>query len=172
MSGTRGDGDARRRGASPALALLLLAACGSAAAPLAQASLSAGLRESRPEPRADECWAEDTLPAVIETVTDQVAEGAAPGAVQAYRTRTRQRIVEERRTVWIRTPCPWDLTPERIATLQRALKARGVYDGPVTARLDRATAQAVRRYQSGKGLESDVLSRAAAERLGVLPPAR
>ncbi|MGA0541515.1 peptidoglycan-binding domain-containing protein [Neotabrizicola sp. VNH66] len=121
------------------------------------------------------CWQADIRPAVIETVTEQVMvspEVRGPdGSVTrpaTYATETRQRIVEDRGTVWFRTPCAAEMTPEFIATLQRALKARGLYLLPLTGSMDAPTRDALRRYQRARGLDSDHLSLAAARDLGII----
>jgi peptidoglycan hydrolase-like protein with peptidoglycan-binding domain len=58
------------------------------------------------------------------------------------------------------------------ATLQRALAARGYYDGPVTGVIDAETTRAIRAYQAPLGIDSATLSLAAARRLGLAPIAR
>lgn len=124
--------------------------------------------------RADACYAQDVTPAVIETVTEQVLvqppEIAADGSVRApaiYRTDTRQRIVEERREIWFETPCAAQDDPVFIATVQRALDARGLYHGAITGEMDRRTRAAIREFQRPQGLDSGVLSLAAARLLGL-----
>jgi hypothetical protein len=120
------------------------------------------------------CWQADIRPAVIETVTEQVLvrpelraeDGSVTPAV--YATETHQRMVEDRGTVWFRAPCPAEMTPEFVATLQRALKARGLYLLPLTGVLDAPTRTAIRRYQTARGLDSDHLSLAAARDLGLV----
>lgn len=123
---------------------------------------------------ADACWGQEATPAVIETVTEQIllqpAQVRTDGTVEVpavYKTETQQRIVQERRELWFRTPCPDQLSYEFVATLQRALLARGLYRGPVHGLMDRATRQAVRRYQAPLGLDSGILSLAAARKLGL-----
>lgn len=120
------------------------------------------------------CWQGDIIPAVIETVSEQVLETpeqrATDGTVLApatYRTETRQRIAQEREVVWFRTPCDAELTVEFVASLQRALKARGYHQGPTTGTLDAETSEAVRRYQAERGLDSARLSLGAARQLGL-----
>ncbi len=127
---------------------------------------------------AGACWEAGVTPAVIETVTGQVQ--ARPGRrgpdgtllPAASRSETRPRIVSERREVWFETLCPGELTPERVAVLQRALKARGLWQGPPTGIADAATATAVRAWQRPRGLDSGVPARAMAEALGVVPARR
>jgi hypothetical protein len=100
------------------------------------------------------CWDRDVLPTVIETVTEQVLVQpetfAADGTIRTaavFRTETSQRIVQERGQVWFRAPCLADLDVDFVATLQRALKARGIYMLPVNGIYDAATAGAVRRIK-------------------------
>jgi Putative peptidoglycan binding domain len=121
------------------------------------------------------CVARDLTPALIQTVTENVlvspAKIAPDGSTSreaVFEKRTRQKIVQERRMAEFAALCPTELTPEFVASLQRALKARGYYTGPVTGNLDDTTAKAVRRYQAQSGLNSTILSAAAARRLGLL----
>lgn len=121
------------------------------------------------------CWADDVTPAIIETVTEQVLvspelrgpEGAVIAAA-VFQTAVSQRIIQDRKAVWFRTPCPEVLTLEFVATLQRALKARGYYRGELTGQLDLKTQHAVRQYQEPLGLDSERLSLAAARSLGIV----
>jgi hypothetical protein len=121
------------------------------------------------------CWGKQVSPAVVETVTEQVqttpAVTAPDGRVltpAGYATETRQAIVEERRVRWIETPCPETQPPDFIASLQRALWARGLHSGPVTGRMDAGTRKAVRRYQAARGLDSDILALDSARALGLV----
>ena len=79
-----------------------------------------------------------------------------------------QRILRDRQTVHIRTPCPEDVTPDFVASVQRALKARGYYLDPVTGAMDAPTLDAIRRFQEPLGLDSPVLSLAGAKTLGLV----
>lgn len=159
--------------------VLILAACapGQVEAP-AQAQLSAELVRLKgagpPPAKEGECWASSVTPAVIETVTEQVLVTEAvlddAGRVltpATFETKTQQRMVNDREEVWFRAPCPDAMTVNFIATLQRALKARGLYTLPVTGVLDEATALAVRQFQAGLGLDSPTLSLGAARALGI-----
>lgn len=127
-----------------------------------------------PKGPKDACWQADIRPAVIETVTEQVLitpEGTAADGTPipaVYGSETRQRIVEDRATVWFRAPCAAEMTVDFIATVQRALKARGLYLLPLTGVLDAPTRDAIRRYQRPRGLDSDHLSLAAARDLGII----
>lgn len=128
-----------------------------------------------PNARPGACWGKHTRPAVIETATTQQlltpARHDAEGRLIApaeYETVTTSKVVVERQELWFETPCPETFTPEFVATLQRALKARQLFWGPVTGQMDARTRAAVRRYQSAEGLDSPILSLAAARRLGLV----
>jgi hypothetical protein len=161
-------------------ALLLVAGCaGPAVAPPEQALLSAELvnlpEGSQPKPEPGVCWAKDTTPAVIETVTEQVLvtpeRRDANGNITtqaSYQTKTHQRMVQDHAEVWFRTLCPEEFTTGFVASLQRALKARGLYLAPVTGSMDATTNEAIRRFQSELGLDSPTLSRTAAKELGLV----
>ncbi|WP_226779181.1 peptidoglycan-binding domain-containing protein [Oceaniglobus trochenteri] len=134
--------------------------------------LSASDRPVGSDPNA--CYSQDVTPALIETVTEQVVEQppelSKDGTLRrpaTYRTVTEARIVKDRSDIWFQTPCPDELTPQFIASLQRALAARGLFAGRVSGVMDAETRQAVRRYQKAEGLHSGVISTAAAKRLGL-----
>ncbi|WP_417259265.1 peptidoglycan-binding domain-containing protein [Celeribacter sp.] len=123
----------------------------------------------------DSCYARTVTPAIIETVTEQVLvqppQIGSDGSVTypaVYRTETRQNIVRERKELWFETLCDEELTAEFIASVQRALAAREFYIGPTTGHMDRATRAAIRAYQKDQGVDSDVLSLAAARKLGLI----
>ncbi|MEM6372364.1 MAG: peptidoglycan-binding domain-containing protein [Pseudomonadota bacterium] len=125
------------------------------------------------------CWGKTTSPAVVETVTRKVllqpAQISSDGRVQAppiYKDETRQEVITPRRDTWYEVPCAADLTPDFIASLQRALQARGYHRGPVTGQMDTATKAAIQRYQRDEGLNSKTLSVAAARKLGLIAVAR
>lgn len=163
------------------LALLaMLAACQPTADISApeKADLSKGVirnKAAAPKGKAGECWATDTTPAVIETVSEQVeatpAKTDANGKVvtpATYATETHQRILRDRQAIHFRTPCPSEMTADFIASVQRALKARGFYLNRVTGDMDRATRDAIRRFQEPLGLNSSILSLAGAKTLGLV----
>ncbi|MGP9790421.1 peptidoglycan-binding domain-containing protein [Roseinatronobacter sp. NSM] len=68
-----------------------------------------------------------------------------------------------------RVPCPEQMTTEFIATLQRALHARGQYDGPITGQADSQTRAAVQRFQKSNGFDSPILTLETAQNFGLLP---
>ncbi|MCG6903130.1 MAG: peptidoglycan-binding protein [Rhodobacter sp.] len=132
---------------------------------------------AKPPPGSDPnaCYGHDATPAVVETVTRQIllqpAQVSTDGSVTypaVYKTETRQAIVRERKELWFETPCAHELTPEFLSTLQRALKARGFYAGPINGELTPRTRRAVRAFQKPQGLDSSILSKAAARQLGLV----
>jgi hypothetical protein len=146
-------------------------------APVTAPAFDAALVATEPKPTPGQCWHRMGRPALFETVTEQVLVTPevrdATGAVVTpamFRTETRQSELRARQQVWFRIPCRSEVDSESVfvASLQRALKARGLYGGAVTGDMDDATDSAVLRYQSANGLESGVLSLAAAQALGLV----
>ncbi len=128
-----------------------------------------------PKSAEGDCWAADTTPAVIETVTEQLIvteeQRDATGRVTTparFQTKTHQRMVQEREEVWFRAPCPNVVTVNFVASLQRALKARGLFLQPVTGEMNAETRDAIRRFQAARGLDSPTLSLTAAKELGLI----
>lgn len=166
------------------LMLVVLCACQTAGVPKPPRSSDLAreiVRLDKPGPPTrpeGACWESDVTPAVIETVTEQIvvtpetrAEDGSLLTPASYRTDTRTRILRDREEVWFRAPCPADYTVDFVASVQRALKARGYYMLDLTGQMDAATRDAVRRYQAERGLDSARLSLAAARELGLLPTA-
>lgn len=164
-----------------ALPFLWLAACDPANIPspdlgaLTEPDVVRTNAAAPPGAKPGTCWGRVISPATIETVTEQVliqpAEVLDDGTVislAVYRSETQQRIVQERRETWFETPCDAFWTDEFTATLQRALKVRGMYNGAITGALDKRTRAAIRRYQAPQGLDSSILSLAAARKLGLI----
>lgn len=106
------------------------------------------------------CWATDRMPAQTETrfVAVEGQTGLQP----------REEVLRPAEERLFAVPCPEQMSADLIASLQRALAARGLYAGPVTGALDPATAAAVRRYQAPQGLDSGLLSLEAAQQLGLV----
>ena len=111
---------------------------------------------------------------MFETVTEQTQVSSevrdADGVVLSpayYKSVAKLRMVHDRDNIWFKAPCPEVMTVDFIATLQRALKARGYYALPLTGTMDAPTTEAVRRYQADHGLDSPLLSLAAAQQLGL-----
>ena len=155
-------------------ALFLLAGCTSLGLS-GITDVSAVLDERPPDAEPGVCYGKLVEPALIETVTRQVITRAAvyddSGRLitpAAYRTETEQRILRERRDVWFEAPCPDQGVGDFTASLQRALKVRGLIKGPVTGKMDLRTRRAIRRYQKPFGLDSPVLSLNSARKLGLV----
>ncbi|MBR9652849.1 peptidoglycan-binding domain-containing protein [Thalassovita aquimarina] len=166
------------------LTLGLAGACGllaGCAAPLPVPGLASEPQVTRqidsapPGAEPGTCWGKHAVPAIYETVTQQVmlqpAEILADGTVvrpAIYKTETHQAVVRERKETWFEVPCDAVLTPDFIASLQRALKVRGLYRGTPNGAMDGRTRAAIRRYQKPQGLDSGILSIAAARKLGLI----
>ena len=128
-----------------------------------------------PDAQPDACYGKDVTPGVIEHVTERVqvaeAEIGPDGNVLVpprYEERTTQKLVTGREPIYFETPCPPRWTPDFIASIQRALKTRGIYTGAVTGTLDAGTRAAIRSYQVGRGLNSAILSTESARELGLV----
>lgn len=122
------------------------------------------------------CYAQDRTPTEFETVTGHVLVNPevrdASGAVLSpaiYRANRHQKITGGGAEVMIETPCRAQITPEFIASLQRALAVRSFYTGPVSGQFDSSTRLALRSYQRQyHGLDSAILSITAARTLGLV----
>lgn len=125
---------------------------------------------------ASGCFTTDRIPATYEDVTetrviappqrDAAGRVIEPGQMVRETNRVQTRPAEDR---VFAIPCPEDLQPGFVASLQRALAARGLYEGPITGEFDAATGRAVRAWQAPQGLDSAVLSLTAAQQLGLVP---
>ena len=161
-----------------ALALLSLSACGSAGPDpgiFGEPEVTRLSQTAPPGAAAGSCWGKNVTPAIIETVTHQVllqpTQVLADGSVihpAIYKTETLQDIIRERRETWFLVPCAAAMTPDFIASVQRALAARGMYNGSISGEMNAGTRAAVRRFQKPEGLDSGILSLAAARKLGLV----
>lgn len=121
------------------------------------------------------CYGHRSTPAVIETVTEQVMiqppQLSSDGRLlepAVFVSDSQQRIVQERRELWFQIPCEIQVRdPDFVASLQRALAVRGLYAGPINGEMTRRTERAVRDFQAPQGLDSPILSLAAARQLGL-----
>lgn len=163
------------RYASTALAAVALVAACAPPQTLSESGTILGNGLAPPGAAAGTCWGKIPTPAVIETITEQVL--VTPGKTNSdgtiatlpvFRAEQRQQIVTPRTDRWFEIPCPPLFTVEFVSTLQRALQARGQYDGPVNGNLDAATRRAVLAVQTRAGLPSDVLSIDTARELGIV----
>lgn len=163
-----------------ALSLLVVAAlsaCDATTAqnPRAEPGVFAPTRDGPEGAPEGTCWGKTVSPAVVERVSQRVEVTPAKvnpdgtiAELPVYETQDRQVIVTPRKENWFETPCADVLTPEFIATLQRALAARGIYSGAVTQTIDPATQAAVQRFQRTQGLDSPVLALSTARTLGLI----
>lgn len=130
--------------------------------------------EAPPEDVPGACYAEIAAPQVTRTVTEEVetvpAVRDADGTIlqpPVFANREREEVVPDGPSTWFQTPC--GLAEDRVLTrsVQRALAARALYDGPVSGEMDSATRAAIAAYQAPRGLDSEVLSTDAARFLGL-----
>lgn len=160
-------------------AVLFAAGCGSIGVPdVAQLIEPEPVRTTGTLPPGSDpnaCFGQDATPAEIETVTEQIMLQPPSVSVDGkvlypavYKTEVQQQITKERRELWFETPCTAELSPDFIASLQRALKVRGVYRGPITGEMSARTRHAIRAFQRPQGLDSAILSKAAARQLGLV----
>lgn len=121
------------------------------------------------------CWGHIPGPQITEIVSDIIV--ATPAVIDEfgretspaiYRKVTRPKTFNEGDGRWFTRTCDAAMTPEFIMTLQRALKVRGYYRGPVTGEMDHRTRRAIQAYQTPKGLDSAILSQSAAQQLGLI----
>ncbi len=128
-----------------------------------------------PDARPGACYGKDVTPAVIEQVTERVLVSPPEIGPQGnilkpaeYEEHATQELVTGREPIFFETPCPPRWTPEFIASIQRALNTRGIYNGPVSGDLDPTTRAAIREFQIARGLNSAILSTDSARALGLV----
>ncbi|MFQ3183348.1 MAG: hypothetical protein ACI901_000441 [Octadecabacter sp.] len=132
------------------------------------------------DPSQSTCFDSSTTPAIIETVTEQVMLQSASMLSDdivtpptAFRTVTRQQIMRERRKVEFEIPCKAIMTPQLIASVQRALIARGYYNGPINGIIDSRTKDAIERFQTAQGyVQTSMLTLQTARILGLVAQPR
>lgn len=108
------------------------------------------------------------VPAVYKTVTKRVLETPAmtrtvPVAA-VYRDEGSTEIITPAKREWVSVLCDVNATPDLVMSLQRALEARDLYDGPIDGIIGPQTRRAIKTFQGGK---SDVLSLESARSLGL-----
>ena len=82
-------------------------------------------------------------------------------------------ILRERREVEFETPCANVMTPQLIASVQRALIARGYYRGSITGVIDARTAAAIERFQTDEDdVHTNVMTLRTARTLGLVAQPR
>jgi hypothetical protein len=116
-------------------------------------------------PKGVGCVANIAGPAVTEIISETILVEPAqigPDGVETrpaiYRKITRPQTINEGSGTWFMRVCDVELTPDVIATLQRALSARGAYRGFATGQMDARTMRAIQSYQAARGLDSAQVS--------------
>ena len=157
------------------LCVIALVGCATAPPPPPESPVAAPSVANLESTFDGRCFAQTAPQVVTKIVTEQVMvipETVSPdGSITSppvFRNQTRP--VSETLNPGIRfeTLCESELTFDRVATLQRALKARLAYDGPITGIYDAATGQAVQAFQKGDGFDSPQLARSVGQRLGIV----
>ncbi|MEM9584252.1 MAG: peptidoglycan-binding domain-containing protein [Pseudomonadota bacterium] len=128
-----------------------------------------------PSSEPGQCWAHEAAPefATIVTRTIMVEEAIYDAEGQEispaiYRKVRAPKMVNDGNGRWFERVCDAQLTPDFIATLQRALAVRGYLKGDVSAMMDGPTLRAIRKFQREQGLNSDAVSLVAAQQLGLV----
>ena len=122
----------------------------------------------------DKCYFEKITPAEISTqVKTRLVQpekrntaGQLVSPAQYETTRTLN-ITKARSITKIDAVYPEDLTPEFIASLQRAFKARGLFSSTITGSMDTSTRRAILNFQTVRGVKSATVMKATAQELGL-----
>jgi peptidoglycan hydrolase-like protein with peptidoglycan-binding domain len=85
-----------------------------------------------------------------------------------YETTRTQTITKTRSVTKIDAVCPEDMTPEFIASLQRAFQARGLFSSTITGSIDTSTRRAILNFQTVRGVASATVMNATAQELGLV----
>ena len=88
----------------------------------------------------------------------------SPAQYETTRTLT---ITKARSITKIDAVYPEDLTPEFIASLQRAFKARGLFSSTITGLMVTSTRRAILNFQTVRGVKSATVMKATAQELGL-----
>ncbi len=111
------------------------------------------------------------IPAVYKNIT--VTKLVQPAQVkritipEAYSTVTKRQMVSPSKVVWKKVVCQSNMGTSTIASVQKALKAKGLYHGPIDGIYGTLTKQAVRAYQKQNGLAVGGLTHEVMKSLGV-----
>lgn len=166
---------------APVLALLgiPLAACAPPQGPdvtrLIEPSVVTASEITPPPADPHRCWGHEPAPEIT-TITQQTVqvEEARRDADGRELTPAIYREVDVPQTApggdgrWFERVCDAQITEGFVQSLQRALAVRGLYAGEITGLMDGETRAAIRAYQSAQGLDSDLLSVAAGQQLGLV----
>lgn len=167
--------------APPLLALLSLplVACAPPQGPdvtrLIEPSVITATDITPPPSDPDICWGHeppgDITTIKTQTVLAEEAQSDADGVEitpAIYREVTAPETTPDGDGRWFTRVCDAQITQAFVGSLQRALAVRGLYEGDVTGLMDAQTRTAIRTYQAAQGLNSDLLSVAAGEQLGLV----
>ncbi len=160
-----------------ALALGALAACAPIERP-APASPTAEpiIQQEQIETQSDgRCYAFDPGPDRFTTVTQQVMivpevrdDAGKVTQPAVFRNEDRRVRVPPETVTRFEVVCPQSLSQSFVASLQRALSARGAYQGQINGRLDQTTQSAIRAFQTTSGRHSAILAVKTAQSLGLI----
>ena len=125
--------------------------------------LSGEILLAEPQAKAGKCFAHIRQPALFESVIEQSRIGK-----MQYATKAEQRLLRGPRDIWFATLCKNESTPAFVASLQRALMARGLYRGEVNGAMTPQTEAALRAYQAQAGLDAPQPAVATARHLGLV----
>lgn len=165
--------DLRDADVGRAVAPSVTPSAGPSAGPVnALAALDLGEIETTAEGR---CFAKTDAPTDTTIVSELILvvpeERNAQGVVTTppiYRNITRPQTRPVGEGVPFETLCPPQFTAETVSTLQRALRVRGIYAGPINGLLDADTGDAIGRLQRPEGIESNLLALRTARQLGIV----
>lgn len=106
------------------------------------------------------------VPAVYQSVTRRVIDTPAVTRTIPVPAVYREEPIEAPapKEEWVSVLCDVNATPDLVMSLQRSLRVRELYDGPIDGIIGPLTRRAIRSFQDGK---SDVLSMASARKLGL-----
>ena len=123
----------------------------------------------------DQCYFEKITPAEISTQVktrlvqpekrNTAGQLVSPAQYETTRTQT---ITKARSITKIDAVCPEALTPEFIASLQRAFKALGLFSSTITGSMDNSTRRAILNFQTVRGVKSAIVMKATAQELGLV----
>ena len=115
---------------------------------------------------------EEKVPEVVEAIKVQALATEASEVRTAipaeYTTITKVNRATKERLEWKRVLCRTNMTDGINKKIQEALKAEGVYNGPIDGQISNGTRAAMKRFQESKGLATGGITLQALEALGVM----
>ena len=111
------------------------------------------------------------IPAVYKNITVtklvQPAEVKRVTIPEKYSSITKRQMVSPSKVVWKKVVCQSHMGLSTVEGVQRALKAKGLYNGPIDGIYGRLTKEAVKAYQKQNGLAVGGLTHETMKSLGV-----